>query len=371
QVENTFEVPRYHFESFSEFFKTMFTLPHGDGVNVDGSSDEYPLVLQGVKAQGFRSLLNVMLHPSFRELPLLATEAWLDVLKLSNMWRLVNIRNLAIRELSNRNDISFVDNIVWGRCYKVAAWITKGYVGLINRGDVVSLEEGVRIGMQATLGIWENTLFNVPRYHFENFSEVFKTMFSLPQSDDITVDGSSDEHPLVLQGVKAQEFRSLLGAMLLPEPPLSKKEAWIAVLKLSNMWRLLEIRKIALRQLNSGDDKLSRTEKIVWGDYKVADWVITGYCDLVDLGQVLSLDEGAQIGVPGVLGIWRSQNVSRAYTGYNRRDTKTLVLEVFGEEIKEIRREEAEYDQVKLACPAPQPAARPAYTDDPDDSDSD
>ncbi|KAK0226453.1 hypothetical protein IW262DRAFT_1431442 [Armillaria fumosa] len=153
-VENTlFKVPRYHFESFSEVFKTMFTLPHGDGVNIDGSSDEYPLVLQGVKAQEFRSLLNVMLHP---ELPLLTTEAWLDVLKLSNMWRLVNIRNLAIRELSNRNDISFIDNILWGRCYKVAAWIIKGYSGLIDRGDVVSLDEAVRIGIQATLGIWRS-----------------------------------------------------------------------------------------------------------------------------------------------------------------------------------------------------------------------
>ncbi|KAK0241214.1 hypothetical protein EDD85DRAFT_743145, partial [Armillaria nabsnona] len=143
----------------------------------------------------------------------------------------------------------------------------------------------------------ENTLFNVPRYHFENFSEVFKTMFALPQSDNVSVDGSSDEHPLVLHGVTAQEFRSLLSAMLLPEPPLMKKEAWIAVLKLSNMWRLLEVRNIALRQLNSGDDKLSHIEKIVWGrDYKVADWVITGYGGLIDRGEVLSLDEGARIG---------------------------------------------------------------------------
>ncbi|KAK0486331.1 hypothetical protein IW261DRAFT_1559736 [Armillaria novae-zelandiae] len=153
-VENTlFKAPRYHFENFSEVFKTMFTLPHRDGVGVDGSSDEYPLVLQDITAQEFRSLLNVMLH---LELPLLTNEAWLDVLKLSNMWRLVNIRNIAIRELSNRDDMSFVDNIVWGRCYKVAAWVIKGYSGLIDRGEVVSLEEAVRIGIQATLNIWRS-----------------------------------------------------------------------------------------------------------------------------------------------------------------------------------------------------------------------
>ncbi|KAK0241215.1 hypothetical protein EDD85DRAFT_392917 [Armillaria nabsnona] len=66
-VENTlFDVPRYHFESFSEVFKTMFTLPHGDGVIVDGLSDDYPRVLQGVTAHELRSLLNLMLHPYMR-----------------------------------------------------------------------------------------------------------------------------------------------------------------------------------------------------------------------------------------------------------------------------------------------------------------
>ncbi|SJK98058.1 uncharacterized protein ARMOST_01315 [Armillaria ostoyae] len=133
-VENTFNVPRYHFESFSEVFKTMFTLPHGDGVNL-------------------RFLLNVMLHP---EPPLLTKEAWLDASKLSNMWRLVNIRNIAIRQLSNREDMSFTDKIVWGRCYKVADWMITGYSGLIDRGDVISLEEGVRIGVPGTLGIWRS-----------------------------------------------------------------------------------------------------------------------------------------------------------------------------------------------------------------------
>ncbi len=41
----------------------MFTLPRGDSLNADGSSDKHPLVLQGVTALEFRSLLNVMLHP--------------------------------------------------------------------------------------------------------------------------------------------------------------------------------------------------------------------------------------------------------------------------------------------------------------------
>ncbi|SJL01258.1 uncharacterized protein ARMOST_04576 [Armillaria ostoyae] len=153
-AENTlFNVPRYHFENFSEVFTTMYTLPHGDSLNADGSSDEHPLVLQGVTAQEFRSLLNVMLHP--KSLPQLTKEGWLDVLKLSNMWRLSYIRNfIAIRKLNRRKDMSFTDKIVWGRCYKVADWMIAGYSGLIDRGDVLSLDEGVRIGVPGTLGIW-------------------------------------------------------------------------------------------------------------------------------------------------------------------------------------------------------------------------
>ncbi|KAK0212355.1 hypothetical protein DFS33DRAFT_1249451, partial [Desarmillaria ectypa] len=204
-----------------------------------------------------------------------------------------------------------------------------------------------------------NTLFNIPKYPFEKFSEVFKTMFALPQGDSLNIDGSSDEHPLILQSVMAQEFRSLLSVMLHPKSPLLTKEAWIAVLKLSNMWRLIKVKNIALRQLkNCGN--LSYIDKIVWGrDYKVADWVIMGYGGLIDCGNVLSLDKGMHIGVQGVLGIWGSQTISRGGSTYGvRRGTPSIVLEVFEEEIKDIRREAAEYVQEELSCPAPHPEAR-------------
>ncbi|KAK0454435.1 hypothetical protein EV421DRAFT_1896359 [Armillaria borealis] len=175
----------------------------------------------------------------------------------------------------------------------------------------------------------ENTLFNVPRYHFENFSEVFKTC-SLCRTDMASM-------------LMDQEFGSLLNVMLHPEPPLLTKEAWLDALKLSNMWRLVNIRNIAIRQLSNRED-MSFTDKIVWGRcYKVADWMITGYSSLIDRGDVISLEEGVRIGVPGTLGIWRSQNVSRGdplgYWGH----TTAIVLGIFEEEIKDVRREAAGY----------------------------
>ncbi len=61
------------------------------------------------------------------------------------MWSLVNIRNIAIRYLSDREDMTFTDKIIWGKGYKVVDRMITGYTGLVDRGEVVSLDEGTRI----------------------------------------------------------------------------------------------------------------------------------------------------------------------------------------------------------------------------------
>ncbi len=60
----------------------------------------------------------------------------------------------------------------------------------------------------------ENQLFRVARHLFVNTSEVFSTMFSLPQDNVGVVDGSDDEHPLVLQGVESADFENILEALV-------------------------------------------------------------------------------------------------------------------------------------------------------------
>ncbi len=150
-----------------------------------------------------------------------------------------------------------------------------------------------------------------------------------------------------------------------PLPQLTK-EGWLDALKLSNMWRLINIRNIAIRQLSNRED-MSFTDKIVWGRcYKVVDWMIAGYSGLIDRGDVLSLDEGVRIGVPGTLGIWRSQNVSGGGNRYGRGDTRATVLETFEEEIRDVRREEAEYGSRESADPSRPPSPPPLRRIDPD-----
>ena len=57
----------------------------------------------------------------------------------------------------------------------------------------------------------EETIFEVARYRFTEYSEVFADMFHLPQVEDKTdVEGRDKEHPIILEGYKAADFAALI-----------------------------------------------------------------------------------------------------------------------------------------------------------------
>ena len=55
----------------------------------------------------------------------------------------------------------------------------------------------------------EQTLFRVHRFFLRRHSLVFATMFSLRPGEGLE-EGNSDEHPIVLEDVKAVDFERLL-----------------------------------------------------------------------------------------------------------------------------------------------------------------
>lgn len=58
----------------------------------------------------------------------------------------------------------------------------------------------------------EETLFNVHRYFLKRESPVFRDMFTFtPDSDGH--EGSSNEHPVVLEGTKSLDFACLLACL--------------------------------------------------------------------------------------------------------------------------------------------------------------
>ena len=86
---------------------------------------------------------------------------------------------------------------------------------------------------------------------------------------------------------------------------LSKLE-WISVLKLSTVWRFLNLRKISRAALETIELRLTSTEKIVLGrKVHISSWVKEGYEELV-LGDGTIKDEDAvEIGLLDTLWLFR------------------------------------------------------------------
>jgi len=119
----------------------------------------------------------------------------------------------------------------------------------------------------------ENTLFKLPRCMLEEGSKIFQDMFLLPSPDDASCDGSSDEQPLFLHGVRKAAFRRLLMAMEQPGEDVGYEDydsetarilflEWVSVLDLSCMWQMAEVRQRATKDILKLLDQVGQKDLI-------------------------------------------------------------------------------------------------------------
>ena len=73
---------------------------------------------------------------------------WMSVLRLSTMWELLDIRELAIKGLSKTNMIP-VDKILLARECKVPDWLIVGYEEIAKRTETITDADAERLGWQA------------------------------------------------------------------------------------------------------------------------------------------------------------------------------------------------------------------------------
>ncbi|KAH6908561.1 hypothetical protein BKA70DRAFT_1280195 [Coprinopsis sp. MPI-PUGE-AT-0042] len=139
----------------------------------------------------------------------------------------------------------------------------------------------------------ENQLYCLPKDHLSLHSEVFAGMFSI----DNGTDGQSDDHPIVLEGYKSEDFDALLRIIvpkpLEPSPPYLNKDEWISVLKLSTIWQMDKIRKLAIEKLSIMN--MLPLEKIVMArEYNVSKWLSEGASALVETLDTFKIEDIAQ-----------------------------------------------------------------------------
>ncbi|PIL23505.1 hypothetical protein GSI_14817 [Ganoderma sinense ZZ0214-1] len=198
----------------------------------------------------------------------------------------------------------------------------------------------------------EACLFKVPRHKFEQGSEVFRNMFAMPPTRGVA-EGQSDDLPLVLESILADEFRSLLRVMFWPlygssveemlAPPLELDE-WTHVLKLTTLWGFDRLRQAsidALRQL------LEREDPVRWvalaRKYEVREWLLPSLHALARREKALQVHEAEQLGISTAM---KMAEVRESFSGrsrHNRSDVSRAshnyepeILRFFGEEINPI-----------------------------------
>jgi len=89
-------------------------------------------------------------------------------------------------------------------------------------------------------------------------------------------------------------------------PYLSSKtrEEWIAILKISTTWGFLQIRELAIRKLTPMNMTVFKRIELA-REYSVAQWLRSGYFDLVKQLETLTMENVESIGYPSSIRIFR------------------------------------------------------------------
>ncbi|KAF7984294.1 hypothetical protein HWV62_15257 [Athelia sp. TMB] len=213
----------------------------------------------------------------------------------------------------------------------------------------------------------ENELFKVPKFYFEKESSVFRDMFQMPSFGSL--EGDSDELPIVLESIEKADFTALLAAMF-PEqgnnPIRMEIKEWASVLKLSTLWEFGKLRQKAIEELR--EMKSISADKVVLGrDYRVRSLLKTGYEELVAREEPLTSAEKTQLGDKACIKVYEAREMtwrrgmpfgSSFNQSRNLTSVEKLVQEGFEAELRDAQGEENEVEAADLALPSPSPAKK-------------
>ncbi|KAF8068024.1 hypothetical protein FPV67DRAFT_1357312, partial [Lyophyllum atratum] len=143
-----FKVPIHYFNASTDFFTSDFESLGKNGEDV--------LKLENITKTDFRALLNLMYPLPLALTRTLSDDEWISVLKLSTMWKMLDIRRMAIEHLTAA-PMSLADRIVLARAYSIVDWLRASYTTLAAIVTDISPEDAAKIGLE--------TVFKLHRAH--------------------------------------------------------------------------------------------------------------------------------------------------------------------------------------------------------------
>ncbi|KDQ55180.1 hypothetical protein JAAARDRAFT_343722 [Jaapia argillacea MUCL 33604] len=156
-VEKTlFKVHRYFLQRDSQVFHDMFSCPHEPGSEAEGLSDERPIHIPQIKSNDFEALLWVYYHFLVERTESTA-ERWASTLRLSHMYQMTSIKELAIAQLKRFDaPITF---ILIGRETETEELVQRGYVTVACRKLGLEPEEAEQMGLREVVNVMRFALW--------------------------------------------------------------------------------------------------------------------------------------------------------------------------------------------------------------------
>ncbi|TBU29231.1 hypothetical protein BD311DRAFT_756774 [Dichomitus squalens] len=160
----------------------------------------------------------------------------------------------------------------------------------------------------------EGTLFCVPRHYFEK-SEVWEGLFTLPATSDSPREGLSEDYPLFLESIKAddlREFLRVLSCRLLAAGDGTSirfiPTSWLPVLKLASLWDFPKLRALALKYLKSQD---CMTRLRISRQYDVKEWFLPALKEVAVRTEPLTMDDVKELGLEFALKVMALREKAR------------------------------------------------------------
>ncbi|EUC67584.1 BTB domain protein [Rhizoctonia solani AG-3 Rhs1AP] len=144
-------------------------------------------------------------------------------------------------------------------------------------------------------------------------------MFKMPKpKGDEPEEGSSLEHPIVIEGIVASDFAALLkvlyASLFSSNQPTPEAPLIIPAFRLANLFNFSELRAYLLPL---AEKSLGDVDKIVFArEFGIEEWLVPAYTQLCQREERLSVEEARKLEVDSVLMISHLREQYRSMSGH-------------------------------------------------------
>ncbi|KAH7883264.1 hypothetical protein F5I97DRAFT_1903676 [Phlebopus sp. FC_14] len=150
----------------------------------------------------------------------------------------------------------------------------------------------------------EDCLFRVPRHTLVSQSKFFREMFLVPPPKGSEPEGTSDEHPICVQGIKKGDFKRLMKVLFasplswgnMQPPPVF--EEWFPVIQLSKLWEFDDVHKFAIHEVPYASVQKEPAEKVALAfQYDIEPWLLPALNELAQRPEPINKDDVELLGL--------------------------------------------------------------------------